>query len=1275
MSENFWINEGDNGQTRPQDDMSSFLNYLDADDNNNNNNNSNNNFNTFNPSSNRGNTNNNGTISFEAALNSTDLFSGSKPTQPQANNLQQQFMQQRQQQMHNQPPQQQQPQQQQFNSNSQFVSNQIAQFQQQQMRNQQKQMTDNSELIQNLLREKSNGNNMNPNQPQQSPQMQQQGFAPNVFSPPMNQKQVGTPQQQPQPQPQQPQQPQPNINISQLNPNVPMDRAAMLSILQQNANTPQQRFEQQLIQQKLIQHQQQQQQQQQSNISSGIGTPQGDNMNPQQQAIMQMQQQQSMRLQQMQQQQQRQQSQQGSVPPTPQTNNGMNSPLIGNQFNNQQQQQMRGPSQPSSQTPNLPQQGNQPQGSQPSSGSQSSATDQNRKIQQQISAAHIELFMRALSDFMKSKGLNLSIPFIGEKRIHPFYFYAVVTRLGGSMKVNAMNHWNVVAQKLNLPIDMNPNIAGELAKAYAELLLPFEQYTSTPEGQQDLASRRMALQKQQEQLLRQQSQVPPQPTGVAQAPQQFQRNPPISQGSPSLNQSQPPTPFNPGSRLSQSSITAGSPLVSQQQVPPQNLNSRKPSNNNSPMVDINASAKINTPSPANNNLNYQAQAQSQFHQAQVQAQAQAQNQAQTAAQSKFQPQQQPQQQQKRFQEPPLKKTRTTSIPNTVPDANLPNAAFQQDVKLGANIIRNYIPDQRLVIDHHLGYDVKALSAQGQVLDESKPIFLFAPELGAINIHALTMSFESGITSEVTTALNTALVTSADSNLQIPLMECGDFLEKLASLGLKTLNSLVNDGEAAVVNEEEFDLDNLNTGANNERIDDIFNKYVKNAEEYEEVELKVDSFSGAVVSQDEVSDDAINSVSTESVKANGSVTETASSSSSASDITQYHITSYLTMLQNIKHEAEDTFSKIHTRTAEDPKVQLVEQLTTISMILRNITFTENNSQALVSNSTFVDFIFKLIHSIATQPDKFIFTRRKLGLLKDCLMIFLNIAEGLYLRNHNDALAVIALVLTFGSEEDSTNGSIIPEYIPAMHKYQPHSVDVLAKLLVRDPPNRTLLRAVITGVYDTPDLEMEEHQEMRKLFFAGLGDQFDLLDRLFKYLISVIPLNKINPIVLIQERDALVIQSLIALILLVDFIPLEQMQFNIALRWLSLSESIGSGLMKLGLSLTALSVNHKNNPVLYEIYSLISSRIFQLLNILTSKTLEYMEFHPEEGKSQLSDIRMSIPSDSMLGVMLTDLNLEILNEILIVNENIKKINSLILDNVSISVSVSEEDMMKE
>jgi len=1184
--------------------------------------------------------------------------------------------------------------------------------QQQQAQHQQRPSQDTNALIQSLLGERNN----NPmyqqqQQPQQLPQ--NQGLPPAVFSPSTTSQTIPpqVPQQQrqtPQSQPQSIQnQSQPQQQTPQFNANAPLDKAAMIAALQQRNSQNPERFQQQFLQQQLMN---QQQQQQNPSMSPSLNNQGLSNQQQQQQMFQQLQQQQALRLQQLRQQQQAQQAQQqGSIPPTPHNqDNGMQSPMISNQVPQNQfsQQQFSAPNQisrngtpfqqnlpqqrpqqqqpmsmhqtPGSQHPSVPptpqQQPQQVPQSQPQQhqqmpgqaptpaavpGQQQNLTPdqiQQRKIQQQISATQIELFMKTLTDFMKNRGTPItSVPMVADKKIHLFFFYAIVARLGGSASVSRQQQWPFVAQKLALPVDQNPQLARDLAKAYIDYLLPFEQYASTPEGQRDLQARRQAIQKQHEAILRQLKQS--QQHQQQQIPQQMH-----PQQQQSIPNTQPSSANVPQQHMS--------PQIRQQSIPNQQLQ-QQPTQAQVPtpvpqfqqLNNLRSAAASNAGSPMNLPQQPQ-QAQQQFANQQFQAQQMQKRRSQGSQRGSsvnspligVQNQQIPTQQAPQMNLQSQVPTPVQAQPQSIPGTMSP-AAPQEEEVVRPNVIRNYVPDQRL-IELHAGYDIKALNQLGEQIDSAKPIFLFAPELGAINIHALTMSLESGVLSEVNTALNTALVTSADNNLPIPLSECPEFLEALTTLGIRTLDQLMTGSNSRKnIGVENVDLDDLTP--KNSAIDDIFSKYVKNEDDAEECEIIVDSFSAQPVEQNPSNGynrdgdiEIIDADADEEKPSIENLEETRATSALPDIPDQYAIPSYLDMLVAIRSESEHPFSKIHTRTADDPQVLLIDQLTTISMVLRNISFYDHNAISLATSDSLKEFIFKIIHSIAIHPDKFIFTRRRLGFLKDALIILMNISHLVELKTHNEVLAVLALVLAFGSEEQSDGKLLLSEYSPSAHKYQSHGVDVLAKLLVRDPPNRSLFQAVLTGSYDSnlPFTEVEEHKKLVALYVGEKEPHLTLLSKVFKYLVSIIPLTSLGLTAIIQERDAAILQSLIASILVTDMIPTESISENYASKWLSSRECVGNGLIRLGLVLAAVAAK----PTDSDTARLISARSFTLVNSLVKKALEYIELHGGEF-SEFNDAKLFLPSDAVLGALLTSIDPSILNQILTLAGYLKKINT--------------------
>ena len=61
--------------------------------------------------------------------------------------------------------------------------------------------------------------------------------------------------------------------------------------------------------------------------------------------------------------------------------------------------------------------------------------------------------------------------------------------------------------------------------------------------------------------------------------------------------------------------------------------------------------------------------------------------------------------------------------------------------------------------------------------------------------------------------------------------------------------------------------------------------------------------------------------------------------------EFHLDDYLTALKNFKSENKHHFSKLQTRSATDDQILLVDELITVTMILRNISFAEYNKEPM------------------------------------------------------------------------------------------------------------------------------------------------------------------------------------------------------------------------------------------------------------------------------------------------------------------------------------------
>lgn len=413
--------------------------------------------------------------------------------------------------------------------------------------------------------------------------------------------------------------------------------------------------------------------------------------------------------------------------------------------------------------------------------------------------------------------------------------------------------------------------------------------------------------------------------------------------------------------------------------------------------------------------------------------------------------------------------------------------------------------------------MKELSMLSGEIEATKPIYLFAPELGTINLQALCMAIKSdqGIqSSEVVNALNTLLVTTSDSNYTFSINDCIELLDSLCKLGAEVLHKVIH-GKPSEKDVVEEDVTKLNPHTT---IDDIFSKYVSG--KGEDILYVVNSLTGELICEDEEDEDQINNlfdlVNEDETGTPQSLSPPPPSLQVDGEPREFYIDDYSTALQNFKLENRNHFSKLQTKSATNDQVFLIDELITITMILRNISFSEFNKEVLANNGLFKDLLFSIVKNIAMHRDKFMFSRKRLCLLKDCLLMLDNIAYFVHLRSLEEAFLSFVLITSFGPEIKEV--WTIPRCNLDTHSYFSFAIDAFTKLLVREPFNRSLLQAVLTGslnlgmttsYVNSFVVSQHDQEHTRKLINLYLGESAKdlkngvLLTRAFQLLMSIVP----------------------------------------------------------------------------------------------------------------------------------------------------------------------------
>lgn len=308
----------------------------------------------------------------------------------------------------------------------------------------------------------------------------------------------------------------------------------------------------------------------------------------------------------------------------------------------------------------------------------------------------------------------------------------------------------------------------------------------------------------------------------------------------------------------------------------------------------------------------------------------------------------------------------------------------------------------------------------------------------------------------------------------------------------------------------------------------------------------------------------------------------------------------------------------------------ERLLSVTTILRNLSFPRpipprpdlppDNSD-IIAASRAVKFLSHTIGLLATRVISLQSSMNLQDFMKDVIIILSNTAREIVLDSQDDAYNLLQFLLAFapGPIPTETNPFRFASYKPSVHKYYPNAIDVFAKLLARDDPNRTFFKQIFV---DTADHEDAEDSDM------PIHQQYDLLTRAFGMAIAVIPdvsgherkpINRMDDELLriATARKPTLSQGMLTADLLSMLIPSSDP--SLAKAWLRSQDSWGCVLFRVVSELAehdgGLEVMQKNrhgghldprfvNSEQYQlsVFSSIVSRSMSMLKRLAKKALE-------------------------------------------------------------------------
>ena len=245
-----------------------------------------------------------------------------------------------------------------------------------------------------------------------------------------------------------------------------------------------------------------------------------------------------------------------------------------------------------------------------------------------------------------------------------------------------------------------------------------------------------------------------------------------------------------------------------------------------------------------------------------------------------------------------------------------------------------------------------------------------------------------------------------------------------------------------------------------------------------------------------------------------------------------ISSYEEIARGCKMETATLQDVSEVGTLDYDLDRAADKLICVTTILRNFSFLEHNHTAL-ADFTVVRFMTTVIRYLGTRTMLLRTNLNALDFSKDVLTYLTNVSQRIDLPGKEEALCILHFLVSFApspaphsAEDEEISFS---SYIPAIHRYFPHAVDSLAKLLARGDPNRAFYRSI----------------------FAADGAStppYDLLTRAFGLAIAAIPeYGHVNTAGLVKLRAPYLVQGLLAAEIIVSLIP--PSEHELAHTWLT------------------------------------------------------------------------------------------------------------------------------
>lgn len=336
-----------------------------------------------------------------------------------------------------------------------------------------------------------------------------------------------------------------------------------------------------------------------------------------------------------------------------------------------------------------------------------------------------------------------------------------------------------------------------------------------------------------------------------------------------------------------------------------------------------------------------------------------------------------------------------------------------------------------------------------------------------------------------------------------------------------------------------------------------------------------------------------------------------------------INSYEETVRSCRAELEEVQYLAEFGTQDHELDKAVDKLICITTIIRNSSFFDSSLRVL-TDPVVLKMMSTVMRYLGTRNMMLRTNQNALDFSKDVVIFLSQTAQYLNFQNKDEALCILHFLVSFAPLPEphaGDNGELFfSSYKPMLHRYLPHAVDALAKLLTREP-NRSFFRTIFTSESSpTPT-----HGLLTKAFGLAVSPVPDM-----EALVpgaETVKTVEVSPQLpaLVSHRMPFLVQGLLAAEILISMIPGSDPK--LASMWIHSQDRFASRLMRmlswLSRKLPTARLNQPHIPIpSKEVadsngYTMLTNRGLTVLKRLADRAKEFEGTEPNLPQGILPD----------------------------------------------------------